>query len=90
MGFSSQEHWKYSQALHQGIFPTQGSNPGLFCLPTQANGFSTTGAPGLFQWIHKADLETLELGTVGVTLLLQAVFVCMCVCVTNPEQLARS
>ena len=29
MGFSRQEHWVGSRALLQGIFPTQGLNPGL-------------------------------------------------------------
>ena len=32
MGFSRQEYWMCHYALLQGIFPTQGSNPGLLCL----------------------------------------------------------
>ena len=29
MGFSKQEHWMGCHSILQGIFPTQGSNPGL-------------------------------------------------------------
>ena len=32
MGFSRQEYWPGSHSLLQGIFPTQGSNPGLLRL----------------------------------------------------------
>ena len=32
MGFSRQEYWTGSHSLLQGIFPTQGSNPGLLHL----------------------------------------------------------
>ena len=37
MGFSRQENWSDCHALLQGIFPTQGSNPGL----RTAGGFFT-------------------------------------------------
>ena len=46
MGFSRQESWSGSHALLQGIFPTQGSDPGLlhcrqipYCLSHQGSPF---------------------------------------------------
>ena len=46
MGFSRQDTGVGCHALLQGIFPTQGSNPYLFCLRPQQEGSSPLGPPG--------------------------------------------
>ena len=45
MEFPRQEYWVGCHFLLHGIFPTQGSNPGLLCL-LQAGGFFTWAPPG--------------------------------------------
>ena len=46
MGFSRQPYWRGSQALLQGIFPTQGSNPRLLQLLHWQAGYSPLAPPG--------------------------------------------
>ena len=46
MGFSRQEYWPGSHSLLQGIFPTQGSNPGLLCLLYWQVGSLLLAPPG--------------------------------------------
>ena len=46
MGFSRQEHWSGSPFPPPGIFPTQGSNPGLLRLLHQQVGSFITEPPG--------------------------------------------
>ena len=41
MGLSRQEYWSGFHSLLQGIFPTQGSNPRLLCLPRGGRFFTT-------------------------------------------------
>ena len=42
IGFSRQEYWSGIPFLPLGIFPTQGWNPHLLCIPALAGGFFTT------------------------------------------------
>ena len=51
MEFSGLEYWSGSLSLLQGIFPTQGSNPGL-----------PHGRRTLYQLSHKGGPQTLEWG----------------------------
>ena len=46
MVFPRQEYCMGCHFLLQGIFPTQGSNSHLLCLPALAGGFFTTEPPG--------------------------------------------
>ena len=48
MGFSRQEHWVGSRALLQGIFPTQGSNPGLLHWQEVSLPLHHLGSPRIF------------------------------------------
>ena len=41
MGLSRQEYWSGFHSLLQGIFPTQGSNKRLLCLPRGGRFFTT-------------------------------------------------
>ena len=47
-GFSSQEYWSGLPCLPQGIFPTQGSNPGLPCWRQILHCLSHLGKPPLY------------------------------------------
>ena len=50
-GFSRQEYWMGCHALLQGIFPTQGLNPGLpHCRWIQYLR-SHQGSPGIMEWV---------------------------------------
>ena len=49
MGFSSQEYWSGCHALLQGIFPTQGSNPGLPHCRQSLYQLSHKGSPYITQ-----------------------------------------
>ena len=49
VGFSRQEYWWGCCALLQRIFPTQGSNPGLY--------ISWTGSWALYPWCHLGSLS---------------------------------
>ena len=46
MGFSRQEQWSGLPSLLQGIFPTQGLNPGLLHFLHLAGGLFTSEPPG--------------------------------------------
>ena len=51
MGFSRQEYWSGCRALFQGIFPTQGSNPGLLHCRWILYQLSHQGSPRKLEWI---------------------------------------
>ena len=46
LGFSRQEYWSGCHALLQGIFLTQGSNPGLLHGRQSLHSVSPQGSPG--------------------------------------------
>ena len=63
MRFSRQEYWSGLHSLLQGIFLTQGSNPGLlhcrrilYCLSHQRNPYVTWGFPNL-KSVRELNLE---------------------------------
>ena len=49
-GFSRQEHWSGFHALLQGIFPTQGLNPGLPHCRQILNHLTYWGSPRTVEW----------------------------------------
>ena len=51
MGFSSQNTGVGSLSLLQGIFPTQGLNPGLPHCRRILNQLSHQGSPGILEWV---------------------------------------
>ena len=51
MGFSKQGYWMGCQALHQGIFPIQGSNPGLPHCGQILYQVSHKGSPRILEWV---------------------------------------
>ena len=51
MGFSRQEYWSGLHALLQGIFPTQGSNPGRPNYRWILYHLSHQGSPSLLEWV---------------------------------------
>ena len=51
MGFSRQEHCSDCHALLQGIFPTQGSNPGLLYYRQILYQLSHKGSLRIWEWI---------------------------------------
>ena len=51
MGFSSQNTGVGSLSLLQGIFPTQGSNPGLPHCGQILYQLSHQGSPGILEWV---------------------------------------
>ena len=86
MEFSRLEYWSGNLSLLQGIFPTQGSNPGL---PHYGWILSHKGGPFRREWYLEAKKHSLRvLSPSGILLLLNFshgqlgnVCVCMCVCV---------
>ena len=50
-GFSRQEYWRGSHSLLQGIFPTQGSNPGLPHCRWILYQLSHKGSPRIPEWV---------------------------------------
>ena len=53
-GFSRQEYWgglPWTHALLQGIFPTQGSNPGLPHCKRFIYHLSLQGSPRILEWV---------------------------------------
>ena len=51
MEFSRTEHWSGSLSLLQGIFPTQGSNPGLPYCKWILYQLSHKGSPRILEWV---------------------------------------
>ena len=51
MGLFRQEYWSGYHSLLQGIFPTQGSNPGLLHCRRTLYQLSHKGSPGILEWV---------------------------------------
>ena len=51
MEFSRPEYWRCSLSLLQGIFPTQGSNPGLLYCRWILYHLSQKGSPRMLEWV---------------------------------------
>ena len=49
--FSRQEYWRSYHALLQGIFPTQGLNPGLLCCRQILYQLSHQGTQRILEWV---------------------------------------
>ena len=59
LGFSRQENWSGCHSLLQGIFLTQGSNPGLLHCRQILYHLSHQGSP-LFMFVHKKQIMWLN------------------------------
>ena len=65
MAFSRQEYWSGSPCPPPGIFPTQGSNPSLFCLLLWQAGSLPLAPPGklqkgLGQWKYSVGYPMMD------------------------------
>ena len=66
-GFSRQEYWSGCQALLQGIFPTQGLDPCLFCLLHCQGGSLPLAPPGKTSFCLSQHIFTLAISCKELT-----------------------